>query len=297
MCRARCITHQGRVISATGVHNHAPHMKSPSSNENCVNSNQPPPQPIVINSSATLNPTSISQTIRVVSQPIPSTIHPPSLAQSQPSSTHVLHPNHHSLQSVGSPHIQHLATQPPLVNQQLQTIAGPVQQPTTVIQNMMQNVLTSNNLMHHSHLTTSIHGLTNIGPILPIQHQHHVLTSLNAPPSLQITPVTHIQSPVRTILPPQSHHLAIEPSQAANNHSSMNSTVVVQAHNHSQSIPQTIPQQNENNKNEQSNDNSQAQDSGLNHSQANNQQIATMQTIEMSNSHSQQQNFKLEQNM
>ncbi|XP_059610050.1 uncharacterized protein LOC132257232 [Phlebotomus argentipes] len=27
MCRARCITHQGRVISATGVHNHQPHMK------------------------------------------------------------------------------------------------------------------------------------------------------------------------------------------------------------------------------------------------------------------------------
>lgn len=26
MCRARCITHQGRVISATGVHNHPPHM-------------------------------------------------------------------------------------------------------------------------------------------------------------------------------------------------------------------------------------------------------------------------------
>lgn len=28
MCKARCITHQGRVISATGVHNHLPHMTS-----------------------------------------------------------------------------------------------------------------------------------------------------------------------------------------------------------------------------------------------------------------------------
>lgn len=27
MCRARCITHQGKIISATGVHNHAPHMR------------------------------------------------------------------------------------------------------------------------------------------------------------------------------------------------------------------------------------------------------------------------------
>ncbi|KAH8360219.1 hypothetical protein KR093_011445 [Drosophila rubida] len=27
MCRARCITHLGRIISATGVHNHLPHMR------------------------------------------------------------------------------------------------------------------------------------------------------------------------------------------------------------------------------------------------------------------------------
>lgn len=31
MCKARCITHQGRVISATGVHNHLQHMNSKSS--------------------------------------------------------------------------------------------------------------------------------------------------------------------------------------------------------------------------------------------------------------------------
>lgn len=28
MCKARCITHQGKVISATGVHNHLPHMNA-----------------------------------------------------------------------------------------------------------------------------------------------------------------------------------------------------------------------------------------------------------------------------
>ncbi|XP_073818976.1 uncharacterized protein isoform X1 [Musca autumnalis] len=38
MCRARCITHQGKIISATGVHNHPPHMRgnnagAPSMNE------------------------------------------------------------------------------------------------------------------------------------------------------------------------------------------------------------------------------------------------------------------------
>jgi hypothetical protein len=30
MCKARCITHQGKVISATGVHNHLPHMTNKS---------------------------------------------------------------------------------------------------------------------------------------------------------------------------------------------------------------------------------------------------------------------------
>lgn len=28
MCKARCITHQGKVISATGIHNHQPHMSN-----------------------------------------------------------------------------------------------------------------------------------------------------------------------------------------------------------------------------------------------------------------------------
>lgn len=28
MCKARCITHQGKVISATGTHNHGPHMNN-----------------------------------------------------------------------------------------------------------------------------------------------------------------------------------------------------------------------------------------------------------------------------
>lgn len=30
MCKARCITHQGKVISATGLHNHVPHMNNKS---------------------------------------------------------------------------------------------------------------------------------------------------------------------------------------------------------------------------------------------------------------------------
>lgn len=39
MCRARCITHQGKVISATGSHNHPPHVKNGSRDYNNDNNN------------------------------------------------------------------------------------------------------------------------------------------------------------------------------------------------------------------------------------------------------------------
>ncbi|XP_058444213.1 protein bric-a-brac 2-like [Malaya genurostris] len=41
MCRARCITHHGQVISSTGVHNHPPHMKGSPHDFH----QQPPPPP------------------------------------------------------------------------------------------------------------------------------------------------------------------------------------------------------------------------------------------------------------
>lgn len=42
MCRARCITHQGRIISATGVHNHSQHIKG--GQGSVSNPNHPPAQ-------------------------------------------------------------------------------------------------------------------------------------------------------------------------------------------------------------------------------------------------------------
>uniref|UniRef100_A0A1I8PVD6 BTB domain-containing protein n=2 Tax=Stomoxys calcitrans TaxID=35570 RepID=A0A1I8PVD6_STOCA len=66
MCRARCITHQGKIISATGVHNHPPHMRGnnngsggppvttgPHSDVNMTHSNGlPPPTPTSLPTSA-----------------------------------------------------------------------------------------------------------------------------------------------------------------------------------------------------------------------------------------------------
>ncbi|XP_055523473.1 broad-complex core protein isoforms 1/2/3/4/5 isoform X1 [Wyeomyia smithii] len=46
MCRARCITHHGQVISSTGVHNHPPHMKGPNEfPQQPVQPTPPPPLP------------------------------------------------------------------------------------------------------------------------------------------------------------------------------------------------------------------------------------------------------------
>ncbi|XP_062539460.1 broad-complex core protein isoforms 1/2/3/4/5 isoform X1 [Armigeres subalbatus] len=45
MCRARCITHQGQVISSTGVHNHPPHMKGPHEYSHQQPQLPPPPPP------------------------------------------------------------------------------------------------------------------------------------------------------------------------------------------------------------------------------------------------------------
>lgn len=57
MCRARCITHQGRVISATGLHNHPPHMKGSS---NCDYATQ-----CAVGSNATPNELNTPGTMRL----------------------------------------------------------------------------------------------------------------------------------------------------------------------------------------------------------------------------------------
>lgn len=124
MCRARCITHQGRVISATGVHNHPPHMNMKShemqnsqggSSSSHNNSSQSPPQ------------------------------NPYSIQQQQPSNIPM--PPQHALHHPGGP--------PP-------------------------------QLMHYPHFP---HHLSH--------HQQMAMNSqllqeMNAPPSLQITPVVNM---------------------------------------------------------------------------------------------------------
>lgn len=203
MCRARCITHQGRVISATGVHNHPPHIKSPATLSDDVN--QISSQPIVIASSTVSTNTTvpavscnpINQSIRIV----------PSSQQQTPSFQHMPTIQTFSSQSTHLPVVQHIQSSQANNQHMHHIISGGAPQTITT-----QNILNSNNIMHPHHLATSIHGLPNIGPILnPLQqHPHHVLTNIHPPSSLQITPVinsSHLHSPNNhqsrnTILPP-----------------------------------------------------------------------------------------------
>lgn len=330
MCRARCITHQGRVISATGVHNHVPHMvKNPLASGGADESGEltPIPQPIVIGTSATTTGNT-NQTIRIVSQDLAV----PSSSTSQTS--HIVVPSsqsqaaqYHSATSIGQQMSHHL------MGPQTLTATPFQQQPTAVIQNMMQNVLTSNNLMHQHHLATSFHGLTNIGPILnPLQpQQHHVLTNIHAPPSLQITPVVnahHIQTSsshtpqsasgsghhIRaTLLPSQQSLTQLEsPNMASHQQhsttiSSTPSTVLVQSNssmsqsqsgnatNHSTEEGEQLQQ--ENSSHQASHQPNQQQQQGSNNSGG-----GIMQTIEMNSQtqeqqpqlHHDQQGFKIE---
>lgn len=311
MCRARCITHQGRVISATGVHNHAPHMKNPPANSGSGDSSgqTPPPQPIVISTTAA-TPVTSSQTIRIVPQSIANSM----VQQHQTSSSPHLMVQHNSQPQVTQyqgPQVSHH-----IVGPQTITATQVQQQPTAVIQNMMQNVLTSNNLMHQHHLATSIHGLTNIGPILnPLQqHQHHVLTNIHAPPSLQITPVVnahHIQpSPTgphhgshlrATVLPPQQTvvHSQIEsPSMAQQQQQQQHPSTICSTPNSVviQSNPTMSQSQQGGNVPSHNEDSEQSQQESS-HQQSAGNNGGMIQTIEMAPQQQiqhNQQNFKME---
>lgn len=203
MCRARCITHQGRVISATGMHNHQPHMKGSFPNSDFIQSGN--------GASVSNNGNSISVSMRlpsvipssIASTPgtqnasppaqnnnnltsltasaqhdesvhhLPNETQPQSQSQSQtqsqdssqttpnthhsPASTsHHHHPHHH--------HGEHTALSV--------TSSFSNNNSAVSLQNMMQTVLSQNNLMH----------LTNIAPILNPMQGHHMphLTHLNS---------------------------------------------------------------------------------------------------------------------
>lgn len=210
MCRARCITHQGRVISATGVHNHQPHMKgshSFSSNEYAT-----PTGPSGSNNGTigagghpTLRLPLLPPTSNIpVSQP--SSVQHISLGHMSHSQHH-----HHSLQPTdagpehhqspsphGGPHHHHHSEhhhhhhQAAVTGAQSATAAAA--NSSIALQNMIQSVLSPNNLLHQSHIAqlpmlNSLHHHAH-GPHTSSGHS----TPQMPPSSLQITSIMSNQS-------------------------------------------------------------------------------------------------------
>lgn len=221
MCRARCITHLGRVISSTGCHNHQPHMKGPypnmeffqSGNGNTVPSNSG-------SLSIRLPPVIPSSTPGTQSQGSPP-------QQANTVSTASLHhetPQHQLTNEVQSHEPNHTISatvhHSPSTSQHhshiSHTITSSTPQHNSSLQNMMHNVLSHNNLMH----------LSNITPILnPMQNQH--LTHLNSP---------HL-----------SNELHISPSQGGENNQCMHSPNSPQSghHSHAQIVRSHMPDVNQ----------------------------------------------------
>lgn len=171
MCRARCITHQGRVISATGMHNHQPHMKGSYPNTDFVQSGN--------GASVSSNGNSISVSMRLPSV-IPGSLSAPQIphGQSPPNSNLISPPQHHlpieshphepSATAVHqspstSQHQPHHSEHPSL---SVSLASSHPNSNAASLQTMMHNVLSQNNLSH----------LTNMAPILNPAQTHPHLT-------------------------------------------------------------------------------------------------------------------------
>lgn len=130
MCRARCITHQGRILSATGVHNHQPHMKSPNqiSNVETKNISQTSPTTPATNTVCLKNMPSGGQ---LTQQGHHISVIPPS---------HLHHAPTHSNMEQQQQQQHQQDQQHHILNGEHQTSGNDGQHDTIVVHNMMQNV-------------------------------------------------------------------------------------------------------------------------------------------------------------
>lgn len=169
MCRARCITHQGRVISATGVHNHQPHMKGAYPNSEFVaqtaNNVSGGSNHMVTMRLPSVVPTQATITSHIL--PTQTTILPTSsLANINQISSgnvpHAIDATLHMHSPITQSHAEHHSA---------------TTSPTTSVgnmTNMMPNILASNSLMHMTNISTSILGgqihATTQSQSMPQQH-------------------------------------------------------------------------------------------------------------------------------
>lgn len=253
MCRARCITHQGKIISATGTHNHPPHVKdSGPGGAVAVASQQPDIESIESTSSQTA-PTSSS-----ISSPSASSKHGVK-AQFVPISSddggtshrpQQLHPNTHSSALPGHTlNTNESAVSHPVVGSDL-IINGhpnlnqphpnphPVGSQIVPVHSMIQSVFNPN-LMGQVITGVSSSGTSQM-ILTPIHHSAPPIQQLHYPqtPSIQIISTSGPQQQHHhhhhSVLPngqqlgsqSSSHHIGIQPGQFMNSNPDSSQSVV-----------------------------------------------------------------------
>lgn len=173
MCRARCITHQGRVLSATGLHNHQPHMKA---NTNCdyIQSNA--------NSNHLSNGLNISGPIRLTNMTAMTSLAPASTNQTPPPidqhQAEIIRQSVHDEASTTLSQLHCPTASQTTTTATMTTLHQAINQstnenstnPTYIIsqhnnnnslQNMMHSVLTQNPLMNLANITPMMNPMQN----------------------------------------------------------------------------------------------------------------------------------------
>ncbi|XP_037954148.1 hybrid signal transduction histidine kinase A isoform X2 [Teleopsis dalmanni] len=205
MCRARCITHQGRVISATGVHNHPPHMRggamAPSANNSSTGYSGENSQlnPQTTNTSASnmtntnVTPTQMQGGSNMFQQHnLHSSSHellpPPPSGNIMPPSSHA----HHLSQTLPNLLIQHHSSGSHHSHSLGSNGSQALQTQNSVIQNMMHNANIMPPLSSMPSLLTS-HGNPQNSPHLS-EHSTQPQSNLELTPIVQSSPA-NMQSP------------------------------------------------------------------------------------------------------
>lgn len=213
MCRARCITHQGKIISATGAHNHPPHVKG--SNEG--GTTLPPPQGHenglgdgATTTSQSMSPLRASSKSQFVTVSVSSSGGHVSSSQSgdqsslviSPSSQRQLPPNKHNNHSPGAG-LNHI-TAPLNIGQQSHPqlgVVGTAGPQVVPVQNMMQTVFNPN-VFGQVITGVSSTGTTQM-VLTPIQHH-------STPAAQQVNSSMQTQNSLFQIMPTevqqQKHH-------------------------------------------------------------------------------------------
>lgn len=236
MCRARCITHLGRIISATGVHNHLPHMRGGSNGasggtvacssvSSCSTSTTVTPNP---------NPGQASYSILDGSHLLPNSTGTTSgveinhvssggarlganlFANQTPTSPalpgghHASHHHHHLTQSLPNLLVQHHSSPSHGSMEQHGMGSGPPPPPPPPSNSVIQNIMHNPNLMHLP-MQPQSHSHPHHQQQQQQQHSPHHLELSGGSVMMPLSPAAHLQQSPQSNRSSHSMHATESP--------------------------------------------------------------------------------------